>query len=169
MNAMASWLRVASLAVVALASACVNASSDTQGGEFKFDAAPPMPPVNNVISNCGSTFTDLYNDFFGPTGSASCLGNGNCHGGTDTAGTVGSGGYECAPDKDGCYKGMIAGGLIEPGNAAQTSNPESALLYAIIRKPDGTGIMPKIPASRVFSPSELKCITTWIAGGAPNN
>src|SRR5579864_3724850 len=81
--------------------ACIDATSNTTGGEALFDTTPPASTA--VSQSCdigmdagmGTTFTDLHRDFFGPSGAASCAGNGTCHGDASQMGAKSSGGYVC--------------------------------------------------------------------------
>jgi hypothetical protein len=112
----------------------------------------------------GSTFSDLYRDFFGPTGRASCSANTICHvpGGT---GAQTSGGYMCVPDQASCWSSMTSTIVPDGGSAS----PEQTTLYKVLRKAPptpGSGPMPR-NSSFAFCPADLKRITDWIASGAP--
>ena len=166
------------LAVAAAAAACVNATSDTKGGEPLFDTTPPASTgaVSCEIgadAGSGTTFTDLYRDFFGPTGAASCAGNGTCHGDANQSGARSSGGYVCGASKDDCRASMLAmgtGPLVDPSK--DPTNPELSGLVQELRrrKTDGTvvGLMPKSPAC-VFEQPAIDRIQAWIKNGAPND
>jgi hypothetical protein len=111
----------------------------------------------------GSTFADLYRDFFGPTGLASCSARSICHvsGGT---GAQTSGGYECVPDEPSCWASMTSTIVPEGGSAT----PEQTTLYLALRKAPpihGSGPMPR-NSSFAFCPDDLARITTWIEAGA---
>ncbi len=111
----------------------------------------------------GSTFADLYRDFFGPTGGASCSAQSICHvdGGT---GAQTSGGYICAPDQQACWSAMTS--TIVPRGGSAT--PEETPLYKVLRKAPptpGSGPMPR-NSSFAFCPDDLKRIADWIAAGA---
>jgi hypothetical protein len=113
----------------------------------------------------GSTFTDLYRDFFGPTGLASCSSRSICHvpGGTGAM----TSNYVCDPDKDGCWMGMTSS--IVPGGGSL--DPEHTTLYMALRKAPplaGSGPMPRNSAF-AFCPGDLDRIRAWIAAGAPND
>ena len=131
-----------------------------------------MDAVEEVVDYCadaggrsdGSTFADLYRDFFGPTGLASCSARSICHvpGGT---GAQTSGGYECAPDEPSCWASMTS--TIVPDGGSTT--PEQTTLYRVLRKAPptpGSGPMPR-NSSFAFCPDDLMRITTWINAGAP--
>jgi hypothetical protein len=62
---------------------------------------------------------------------------------------------------------MTNGKLVTPGDA--TKPPEQTSLYIVLRKSDGTGIMPKRPETVVFSPDDMARIATWLRRGAPND
>ncbi len=161
------WLAAAFVSAVACSS---SSGSSTPSGDA--DAAPadaaaeaaPEPPEDDAGS--GTKWTDLYRDFFGPSGRASCAGDGACHGAPNQAGAITAGGFVCA-DEAGCRTKMIESGLVRL--PADASDPSSSTLVRILRKrnPDGsvTGIMPKRPAY-VFSKTSIGRIETWIASGA---
>jgi hypothetical protein len=114
----------------------------------------------------GSTFSDLYRDFFGPTGLASCGARSICHvpGGT---GAQTSGGYVCAPDQATCWATMTRSIVPDGG----TSAAEGTTLYMALRKAPptpGSGPMPRNSAF-AFCPNDLERIKTWIASGATND
>jgi hypothetical protein len=137
--------------------------------------APPAPDAGTLgPSPCedagdrgdGSTFSDLYRDFFGPTGLASCSARSICHvpGGT---GAQTSGGYICAPDQAECWASMTSSIVPDGG----TPVPEGTTLYKALRKAPptpGSGPMPRNSAFG-FCPDDLARIKTWIASGARND
>ncbi len=84
------------VAAVAIAAACTDAGGHASGGDLVFEGGAPAA-ASEGGGGTGTTFTDLYRDFFGPTGAAKCAGNGTCHGTPDQAGASASGGYVC-PD-----------------------------------------------------------------------
>jgi hypothetical protein len=111
----------------------------------------------------GSTFSDLYRDFFGPTGQATCGAQSICHvaGGT---GAQTSGGYVCVPDQKACWSSMTS--TIVPSGGVAT--PEETTLYKALRKAPpmpGSGPMPR-NSSFAFCPDDLKRIAAWISSGA---
>jgi hypothetical protein len=111
----------------------------------------------------GAAFSDLYRDFFGPSGQASCSARSICHvpGGT---GAQNSGGYECYPDEPGCWASMT--GTIVPEGGSPT--PEQTTLYRALRKAPptpGSGPMPR-NSTFAFCPDDLARIRSWIAAGA---
>ncbi len=159
-------------AVVAATSptACGDASTEVSGGEPRFDAAAPQFGGSAQPSANPASWSALYKDVFGPTGTASCAGTGACHGSKDQLGARGSGGFVCA-DQDGCRASILdpaTGPLVGPEDK---SAPETSGLYGVLRRVEGgrtVGIMPKTPAY-VFTEAELGRIKTWIANGAPND
>lgn len=114
----------------------------------------------------GSTFTDLYRDFFGPTGVASCSRRSLCHvpGGK---GALNSGGYVCVPDQSTCWAAMT--GSIVPDGGSPT--PEQTTMYKALRKAPPTGGSGPMPfqSSFAFCPNDLQRISAWISAGAANN
>lgn len=146
-------------------SSTADAGSTSSSGDASVDR-----PEERVDAGSGSTWTDLYRDFFGPTGAASCAGDGNCHGTRDTQGALGSQGYVCA-DKDGCWASMTAAspGLV---TTADATDPTKSTLYVTLRhrRSDGSlaGSMPQRP-SYVFSVASMDRIASWIQRGAKND
>jgi hypothetical protein len=111
----------------------------------------------------GAAFSDLYRDFFGPSGQASCSARSICHvpGGT---GAQTSGGYECYPDEASCWASMTSTIVPEGGS----TTPEQTTLYLALRKAPPTpqtGPMPR-NSTFAFCPNDLARIRSWIAAGA---
>jgi hypothetical protein len=111
----------------------------------------------------GAAFSDLYRDFFGPSGQASCSARSICHvpGGT---GAQTSGGYVCAPDEASCWASMTSTIVPEGGS----TTPDQTTLYRALRKAPptpGSGPMPR-NSTFAFCPDDLARIRTWIAAGA---
>jgi hypothetical protein len=168
------------LAIMVGVAACVNATSDVQGGDKLFDTAEPQPDAAAGALSCdigadagtGTTWTSLYTDFFGPSGAAKCSGDGTCHGDKTQAGAVSSGGYVCGPDKAACRASLLdpGTGLVQlPHDQADPSL--SGLVQELRRrKPDGTvvGLMPKRPAC-IFEQAAIDRVQTWIKNGAPDD
>src|SRR5580658_5585750 len=93
----------------------------------------------------GSTWTELYADYFGGHGRASCAGNGMCHGSVSQLGYMYEG-YLCPPDDaTACYMGMKNDGFLLPGPFNMT------LLYYGLRSVEFAGAMPKAPEVYQFS------------------
>jgi hypothetical protein len=158
--------------------ACVNATTDVKGGEGLFDTTPPPSSVTpqtcdiGADAGSGTHWSDLYRDFFGPTGAASCAGNGTCHGDANQSGAKSSGGYVCGANKDDCRASLLSENTGLIALPADQAAPEKSGLVTELRrkKADGTvvGLMPKTPAC-VFEPEAIDRITTWIKNGAPND
>jgi hypothetical protein len=149
-----------------------SATGGAEGGEDRFDASPAIVPTSTG-GDGGITFTSLYQDFFGPRGTATCTKSpGKCHGGPTEDGTQSANGYMCVPDKNGCYQGMVTGGLIVPGSGDPNAGV-NAITHHLRHVDPATGIqagdMPLQPSGRVFSPAELQRVIEWIDSGAPNN
>ncbi|HEX8793640.1 MAG TPA: hypothetical protein VF765_22005 [Polyangiaceae bacterium] len=158
------------VAVAAFATATTACSSSTSGeGATEGDGGPDAAASDYCLEagsrGDGSRFTDLYRDFFGPEGGASCSATSICHvpGGTGLK----TSGYECAPDQDGCWLSMTSSIVPDGG----TPMPESTGLYKALRKAPptpGSGPMPR-NSTFAFCPADLQRITTWIQNGAPND
>lgn len=180
----ATWSRLSF--VGATVTSCVIAAlgcsaTSTSGGEPRFDAAPPSPPSPpspavvldsstdaNVDVDAGTTWVDLHRDFFGPTGRASCAGDGACHGAANQPGAKATG-YVCAGGRDECYAGIVneRTKLVIPGDTTTPAN--KSFLHLVLRKSDGTGLMPKRPPEFVFTVGDMARIDAWIQRGAPND
>jgi hypothetical protein len=169
-------LRLLALAaVVPLASAvpaCVNAPESATGGDFLFDAEAPIN-TSPHDAGTGSKWSDLYRDFFGPTGQASCTTTGDCHGTMDQSGARAIG-FVCGQTKDDCYMSMLTS-IVPPGGtpAGARIPAESTVLYQNVRKimpangaPQGT--MPR-SSTFAFSPADLQRIAAWMNAGALND
>jgi hypothetical protein len=114
----------------------------------------------------GSTWTELYADYFGGHGRAACAGNGGCHGSASQTGSVVTG-YVCPPDgdagKDSCYTTLTSylqgiGGL-------------PMFVTGVLRSVACPGCaMPLVPTQiYTFSQTDVDRISAWIDAGAPNN
>jgi hypothetical protein len=113
----------------------------------------------------GSTFTDLYTDFFGPTGRASCSASSICHVPGGEGASVS--GYMCSPDQGSCWTSMTSSIVPEGGS----SSPDDTILYGALRKAPptaGSGPMP-LDSTFEFCPGDLARIKAWIAAGAKND
>jgi hypothetical protein len=166
------------------------------GGDLAYDAAPPNVEVQRPDGG-GHTWTDLYRDFFGPTGVASCAGNGHCHGDPSQPGAQASF-YVCAPPASdaGVAPTAEAGSNADAALAADAvaSEPDSfaaaraacldsmksaglvaagtafsdSRLYSVLRKESGGGYMPQSPPYS-FSADDIQRMTDWVAAGANND
>lgn len=127
-------------------------------------------PEEREDAGTGATFTDLYRDLFGPTGKASCAGDGLCHGAPEKAGAKGSSGFVCS-DATTCWTTLTTGGSALV-TASDASSPTTSALYLTLRhrRDDGSivGNMPKRPLY-VFSSASMDRVTTWIRNGAKND
>lgn len=167
--------RTVSLMLVLGVAACASAGGTVKGGEPAFDAAAPEVTaatgcIIGADAGSGTTWTDLYRDFFGPNGAGSCVGNGTCHGDPSKPGSSASK-FVCE-DKDACRASMVSeesGLVILPRDAADPHN--SGLVQELRRKnADGTvsGLMPKRP-NCAFDTDAIARIETWIKNNAPND
>jgi hypothetical protein len=155
------------LLAIASVVGCGDATQSAVGGEDLFDAAAPATfATTQEDAGTGSLWTDLYRDYFGPTGAASCTGNNVCHGDSTQPGAMASD-FICGDDPDTCYMGLtsVMAGLVQattPGNEATTS------LELVLRQTTGNGTMPKEPMY-TFSVGDIARISAWLAAGHPNN
>jgi hypothetical protein len=177
--------------VCALAAACADANQTVSGGELRFDAAVPATTPDGGLNLCfkgdagraaATTWTSLYNDYFG--GSASCSLNSGCHGsnGSNDGGT--SGGYEVSHyfcpkgDKDGCYAGITdPGAQFSRGTLnialVNVPKPNESGLFKVLRKVNGDtsgggNRMPQSPTC-YFSDADMSRILKWMGDGAKND
>jgi hypothetical protein len=144
-------------------SAGICCGATTGGSEICFyDGMASGVCATEPEAGTGSTWTELYTDYFGGHGRAACAGNGSCHGSASEPGTQISGGYECPPDgdagKDTCYTTLT------------TSTYFSNLLQGQLRSVTCSGCpMPLTPQVYEFSQTDVDRISAWIDAGAPNN
>lgn len=166
--------RRALLAFFALASgaACAQASGDVKGGDALFDAsAPKVTTSSEGDAGPDPTWNGLYRDFFGPSGKASCAGDGTCHGDASQPGAQASA-WICNQDKDACYKSIRGdSGLVTDADVTNTDPTKLPFLLDIIRKdqPAGQNRMPKRPTTISFSIDDVARIKAWIKNGAKND
>ena len=157
--------------------ACSSAPLSENGGEALFDAAPSdddasVCSATSEDAGSGTEWSDLYRDYFGPTGKASCAGTGQCHGSTSQAGYLSSN-YACPDTADACYAGItattVSPQLVTVGDT--TSDPTTSNLYLTLRKCSGSGpnSMPQQPATLMFTTGDMARIAAWIKAGAPND
>jgi hypothetical protein len=117
-------------------------------------------PSSTTSTGAGGdvTWTDLYNNIFGPTGSASCVSGGGCH-------TLSQSGFKCGTSASACYTGIVNSGYVIPGTSASTStlvDPSKSPLCGSLG-----GNMPK--GGACVTTSEITQIKSWLAAGAQNN
>jgi len=173
------------LAGAVLVSACASANTGVTGGAPRFDASVEEPtgtsPGEGGVPSClidaapgaATTWTSLFNDYFGPSGAGSCSKEaGNCHGGLQEPGATASGGYVCAADKDACLASLLSSSTLLVQIPHDTSKPDDSGLVQELRRQraDGSvvGLMPKRPVC-VFTAAAITRIDTWISAGAQNN
>jgi len=181
-----SFVSVLVLGVVACVSAvaCASASGEVKGGELRpgFDPNAPPPAIEQPAvprdAGSGTAWKDLYRDFFGPTGIATCSLSGSCHGMAGQGGPQASN-FICGADINECYRTLRTGkhpgekmSLVEDSAVA---NPDSAFLFRVVRlqNADGTVVqnlaMPLSPTSFAFSAADIDRMKTWIRNGAKND
>ena len=143
----------------------LEAGGGSEGGSQSSSCAAPD-------AGTGSTFTDLYRDYFGPNSTASCSGTaGACHGDASGAGALGSGGFVCGTSQADCFTGMnvTTADLL---STSDTAHPENSGLEVALRKATAGGInnMPLDPPNTcVFTDADIARISAWVAAGAQNN
>jgi hypothetical protein len=170
-----------SVALLFLSAGCNGATGSLQGGQ----------PLLCPPSNGGSTWTDLYADYFGPCGKASCSGQSYCHTDTASTGYLVSG-FVCGATQESCFEGMTVappadagGGTFTPIASGGTDPGTTQLVLALHKSPTqpdfdnmpcgGTvpdaGLPPCPPAQATasFSADDLARISAWLQQGAPNN
>jgi hypothetical protein len=171
-------LTLACLAPTALvlASGCTDATGSLKGGDLQL-----------VVQPCGTTWTALYDGYFGPAGQASCApGNqSSCHGDPNQLGAQTSG-FVCGATKDTCWQGMTqgippdAGGFFPPILPPDGGDPGASQLLTGLHKTVSTTGLNNMPcgdppichpgnATYTFTPEDVACITTWAQQGALNN
>jgi hypothetical protein len=109
-------------------------------------------------STGGVTWTKIYGDIFGPSGTSSCTVNGGCH--TNT-----KGGFKCGTSKSTCYTGFVNAGYVTPGSGAASSalvDPNQSPLCGTLG-----GNMPQVGAC--VTSAQINEIKSWLADGAQNN
>jgi hypothetical protein len=162
--------------VVALAAvACI--SGEVTGGE----ALPVIASMTDCSATGDACFTwkYMYGCYFGPTGAAGCSAQSTCHGSPTSLGAV-TGYWVCGATSDSCWQGMTTGmpglpTLVRSG----VTDATKTVLYSALHKSTGTvasaannmplaNIDSQLP-SYTFTPSDLACISGWIAAGAKND
>jgi len=162
MRAFPVRLLPACAALLFAASACDAPTSGDAivGGDKRFESAVPETP-DDPDEGTSTLFADLYSDYFGPTGAASCAGNGACHGAATEPGALSSG-YVCGADRAACRSSLL--GLVTP------ADPDGSFLLSIVRRRteagDIRGRMPGAPFMYAFSPRGIERLRGWIAAGA---
>jgi len=126
-------------------------------------------PVPVFTLDAGATWSALYRDYFGPTGVASCAGDGNCHGGTSQRGYQVSQ-YLCPPSggKAGCFAGITSQGDGGANLILPDASFSDDLLSQILCQGQGVGMMP-LGCTYTFTPVDMTRIGDWVAAGAQDN
>jgi len=145
-------------------------SSAILGGAKRFEAVVPVAPMDPDAAPEGTSllFTDLYTEYFSPSGRGSCAGNDTCHGAADEPGVLASD-FICGTDKAQCRATLLSSplGMVVPGNA------DGSYLVSIIRHTTASGgvagRMPKAPFTYSFSETGMNRIRGWIAAGAKDD
>jgi hypothetical protein len=174
------------LAMTATTLGCAQATGEVSGGESLYDGSfpvldtgtPPMvdsapPPTDATDASGPATWTELYTNYFGNVGVASCAGNGTCHGAMTQLGYMTSN-YLCPEnDQQGCYESFTSPGTAGGPNLLAAYPPfEKTYLYEVLRKSSGANIgtpMPKAPYTYTFNTTDLARIESWVAAGAKND
>ena len=137
------------------------------GADALADVAADVPvDVAADVSPLGpATWTGIYADYFGPTGTAACAGAG-CHTSVDQPGYIVSN-FIC-PDKDTCYTSLVGKSkMVLPTDYV---NPTKSKLMRNLRQAGNAGKMPSgSGAGFTFSTADAARIASWIAGGAKND
>src|SRR3974390_2430278 len=94
------------LLLVSGACGCAVASGEVTGGTPLFETQSASADAAGVSG--ASTFTALYNDYFGPMGKANCTSLSTCHNSASAQG-AGTSGFVCGTSKDECWQGMTKG------------------------------------------------------------
>ena len=102
------------------------------------------------------TCSDVCATLIGPGTPGHCSGTGGCH-------TQLKGGFKCGTDKDTCFAGLVAKGLIN------TSNPSASSLINEAESPlawFGGGMPIDNPSENPEAAAKIKA---WVLDGAKNN
>ncbi|MDF2692451.1 MAG: hypothetical protein K0S65_834, partial [Labilithrix sp.] len=102
------------------------------------------------------TWTQLYAQYFGPGTPGHCSGTGGCH-------TNLRGGFRCGTNKDTCFAGLVAAGLVDPQNPEQSriADPAASPLSWF-----GGGMPIDNPTP---NPAAAAAVKAWVDAGTPNN
>ncbi|MBL8607988.1 MAG: hypothetical protein JNL38_11735 [Myxococcales bacterium] len=176
--------------------ACFRLGSDEiGGGDIVHASSPPVRPPEpsedggasdgSTDGNLGACFSDppvdratwtgLYDDFFGPTGKASC-GKNECHSKDGDDGEIatkagGKPGFVCRPDKNDCYARMVGAGLALTSIPAGGSG-EDTILHGSLRHArsdcKSRGNMP-FDKTYTFTAADMKRVRLWLEAGAKND
>jgi hypothetical protein len=111
-----------------------------------------------------SSWADLYQCYFGPSGTDSCAGSpGNCHGDTGSAGGIV---WVCGSSAATCYAGMMGTSFLSP--QATKDLTMNGLYSVLCGSPNGSGSMPLgCPPNQTLLSNDFTRLASWIATGAP--
>jgi hypothetical protein len=179
---------VGSAAAIVLGIACDSATGEVQGGECIFEC--------DAGTSTASTWTSLYDDYFGPSVSSSCTAQTSCHGTAGESGALISG-FVCGGSKQACWEGMTAGiapdagGFLPPIVTPGVADPTKTVLYQSLHQASPSADnafcaksttltdcnMPcnnasgctVASAAYAFSSADLARVAAWIQAGAPND
>jgi len=131
----------------------------TQAPVNTTDAGPgPVDPPVDAGPGPGTapTWTEVYSTLIGPGTPGHCSGTGGCH-------TQIKGGFKCGTNKDDCYAGLVAKGLISTSNPSASSiiNPDESPLAWF-----GGGMPIDNPEENPDAAAKLKA---WVLAGAQKN
>jgi hypothetical protein len=152
---------------------CPAIAMDAAGGDAQ-DSAPDGPPDDGGLFDAsgeceptgthgGHRWQDLFACYFGPTGVASCGSTSGCHSQATDPGTRASN-FLCGSTSTACWQSLTT--WLLPADAA--SDPTATLLYTILCKSDGSGLMPRFCPIRLWT-GDMARIAAWIQAGAPND
>jgi hypothetical protein len=172
---MRAGARLVSMMTLVVVTASCDAASDEEQQSKDPISTPPTsdderPVGDQKAEGVGTTWSALYRDLFGPAATASCAGNGMCHGSAAESGTQASHGYVCAT-REGCRTSMLSieTALVQSSDA---DAPEKSTLVQVLRRRNASGktvgTMPK-RSGYVFSEDAIDRIETWIRNGAPDD
>jgi hypothetical protein len=146
-------------------------ATDASDATDAHDAAPV--PVFTLDAGC--TWTDLYRDYFGNPATASCAGNGGCHGSPSQPGYANSMGYLCPADASTvCWASMTSADASGPDLITPDASFANDYLSMVLCQvndagmPVGDGVMPEY-CTYNFTPVDMQRIHCWVEAGAPNN
>ncbi|CAN5236913.1 hypothetical protein BH09MYX1_BH09MYX1_41050 [soil metagenome] len=140
------------------ADASTDAISNDASDAALVDAATDAIACTN--DGGAATWTQLYSDYFGPSGKGQCGKASGCH--LDATG--GGQFWVCGSTKESCFQGMRNN--VIPCNAVGSRMPD------ILRKandPGAPGKMPQDPTTVTYDDGDVAKISSWINAGAKND
>ncbi len=166
-NPAVGWVRLGFAVSLAAALAACFGDGEVKGGDATADVSKTETGTSDGGPTDGAcnapdaaTWTQLYTDYFGPTGKGQCGKASGCHLDSTGGGQI----WICGSTKESCYQGMKNN--VIPCNAAGSRMPE------ILRKandPFAPGKMPADPASVTYDDQDIAKISGWINAGAKND